>query len=178
MGRNIARIAHDAPLFYFIHTYIHTYTLKGYYNGCKDCSQLSGIKWVSQRQQVSRVALWGCSLNVFVFVFVFVILLRQCIYSFCSIELTQSWNTWSPNSSVWQCAIKITDPPLYSSDVYKNQNYANWELDPASEKVCGLLADFFAALSFSARLTDCQTRITETSKGLQAEWRSHKSNHL
>ena len=47
---------------------------------CWDCSfQLSEMQSVSQRSQVSRIVLWGCSSIVVVFVFVIVFLLvRSC----------------------------------------------------------------------------------------------------
>ena len=41
---------------------------------------------MSQRSQVSRVTLWGCSLNVFVFVFVFVSALHVALHSLCTLQ--------------------------------------------------------------------------------------------
>ena len=63
---------------------------------------------MSQRSQVSRIAFWRCSLNVFVFVIVFVFVFVFVFVIFWSGHVASShWSNVSKVTSLWGCFLKV-----------------------------------------------------------------------
>ena len=63
---------------------------------------------MSQRLQVSGIALWRWSLNVFVFVIVFVCIFVFVIVFFWSGHVSSSlWSNVSKVASLWDCSLKV-----------------------------------------------------------------------
>ena len=60
------------------------------------------------RSQVSRMALWRCSLNVFVFVIIFVFVFVFGIVFFWSVRVSSSlWSNVSKVTSLWDRSLKV-----------------------------------------------------------------------